>query len=427
MATRSSRAQRFQSVLLGSSLVLAVASACSNEVVVTAPPAEPPGTTVDLPDVPVAGVSDDLVRQFAEGDGLFDLPLRVADGLGPLYTQDHCSGCHKSAGRGPGLVQKMSVVGADGAPESDQSKLPYGDTVHPLLAGGGKTPIAAPENDPSIRVTTRLGPPVLGRGYMEAVADAEILRVEAEQQKRTDGIRGRVNWVTYASEANEDTSFHTYKKGDRVIGRFGLKARIATLDDFTADAFQGDMGITSPLRPTEFKNPDGLTDDGKPGVDVGFGSVNKRAMYSRLLAIPKRRPITGLASSAPPAQLFDTARCGACHVPALRTRGDYPIAVLANVDAAVYTDFLLHDMGTDLADAARPGSDGTATYREWRTAPLIGLRFNRSYMHDGRAKTIREAILAHRGQGSQANGSVDLFEALPAADQQALEAYVLSL
>lgn len=425
MATRS--------VVLGLSLVLAAAGAfsngaCSNEVVVvTPPPAEPEGTSVDLPDVPVAGVSEELARQFAEGDGLFDLPLRVADGLGPLYTQDHCSGCHKSAGRGPGLVQKMSVVNADGVPEPDQSKLPYGDTVHPLLAGGGKTPIAAPDGDPSIRVTTRLGPPVLGRGYMEAVADAEILRVEAEQANRSDGIRGRVNWVVYASEANEDTSFHTHKKGDRVIGRFGLKARIATLDDFTADAFQGDMGITSPLRPVEFKNPDGLTDDGKPGVDVGFGSVNKRAMYSRLLAIPKRRPLTGLASSVAPAKLFENAQCAACHVPTLHTRADYPIAVLANVDAAVYTDFLLHDMGSDLADAARPGSDGTATYREWRTAPLIGLRFNRSYMHDGRAKTIREAILSHRGKGSQGNGSVDLFEGFSAADQQALEAYVLSL
>src|SRR5207244_542272 len=82
--------------------------------------------------------------------------------------------------------------------------------------------------------------------------------------------------------------YHTHVKGDEVYGRFGLKARVATLDDFTADAFQGDMGITSPLRPTEFKNPDNLTDDGKPGVDVSIESIRSRATYLRLLAIPAR-------------------------------------------------------------------------------------------------------------------------------------------
>src|SRR3954467_4340971 len=94
--------------------------------------------------------------------------------------------------------------------------------------------------------------------------------------------------VVYASEANPDTRFHTHQKGDIVIGRFGLKARVPTLDDFAADAFQGDMGITSPLRPDEFKNPDGLSDDAKPGIDVGFDSVNLRALYIRLLEIPTR-------------------------------------------------------------------------------------------------------------------------------------------
>src|SRR5262249_37592789 len=144
-----------------------------------------------------------------------------------------------------------------------------------------------PPSNPSVRVTIRVGPPILGRGYIEAVLDSEIQRVAAEQAQLPD-IHGRVNHVVYQSEANPDPTYNAHQKGDVVIGRFGLKARIATLDEFTADALQGDMGITSPLRPTEFPNPDGLTDDAKPGIDVDADSVNRRATYIRLTAIPKR-------------------------------------------------------------------------------------------------------------------------------------------
>jgi CxxC motif-containing protein (DUF1111 family) len=394
----------------------------------TEPPAS--GSEVEASDSPIAALSADLSRQFREGDALFELPLRSADGLGPLFTQDRCSACHTAGGRGPGLVEKMSVMAADGlTPSADQSMLPFGDTVHPQTAGGGTTPVSVPLSV-LIRVTTRVGPPVLGRGYMEAVQDSEIERLEALQSQRTDAIRGRINWVTYGSEENEDRSVHAHKKGDRVIGRFGLKARIATLDDFTADAFQGDMGITSPLRPSEIQNPDGLTDDAKPGVDVGMASINKRTMYMRLLAIPARKNNADADADAnvqSGVTLFDKVQCAACHAPSLKTRADYPIGAIAGKSAAVYTDFLLHDMGAELADSARPGADGTATHREWRTAPLIGLRFFKSFLHDGRANTVPKAIAAHRGAGSQANVSVDLYDALSAKDRQRLDDFVSSL
>jgi CxxC motif-containing protein (DUF1111 family) len=256
---------------------------------------------------------------------------------------------------------------------------------------------------------------------MEAVDDAEILRVESEQASRTDDIHGRANHLPYASEANTDTRFHTYAKGDSVIGRFGLKARVATLDDFAADAFQGDMGITSPLRPTEFENPDGLVDDGKPGVDVGYDSVNSRAMYVRLLEIP-RRDVTDEG-----ARLFSDTECAVCHVPSLKTRSTYPVELLAGIDATVYTDFLLHRMGNGLADGLPRGVDGAADSFDWRSAPLIGLRFNRTFLHDGRAKTVEEAILGHRGDGSEANDSIDRFEALSTSDRDALLRFVEAL
>jgi CxxC motif-containing protein (DUF1111 family) len=314
----------------------------------------------------------------------------------------------------------MSVVLPDGVtPAGDQSKLPFGHTVHPLVTAAAKTPIVAPD-DPSVKVSIRIGPPVLGRGWMEAISDDEILRVAAEQAARTDAIHGRPNHTTYQSDPNPDTRFHQHQKGDAVIGRFGVKARVPTLDDFTADALNGDMGITSPLRPAEFANPDGLSDDLKPGVDVTADSVNGRATYMRYLAIPRR------VDDAKGAALFAQAKCSVCHQPSMKTRADYPIALLAGKDAAVFTDLLLHDMGDTLADGMF-GADFEATSREWRTSPLIGLRFFKEYLHDGRAKSIEQAITMHDGPGSTASESVQLFQALSPDDRAALVAFVSSL
>jgi len=372
-------------------------------------------------DVPIDGLTPDLVMQFHVGDDLFDMPLGEPDGLGPLYTDTACGACHEGAARGPGFVQKMTVVLPDGiTPALDQSELAFGHTIRPLRAAGAKTPIVQP-NDPAVKVSIRVGPPVLGRGYMEAVQDSEIQRVEAEQAARADTIHGRINQVAYASEPNPDTRFHMHKKGESVIGRFGTKAQIATLDDFTADALQGDMGITSTLRPRELPNPDGLTDDLKPGIDETADEVNARAMYLRLLAIPRRK------TDAAGAALFDRAKCSACHVPSMKTRPDYPIALLANMEAPIYTDMLLHDMGPGLADGMADGVDGDAHSREWRTAPLIGLRFDKRYLHDNRAPTIEDAILAHDSLRSQASESVQLYRALTAADRATLLTFVGAL
>ncbi|MCA9594993.1 MAG: hypothetical protein KC776_16845 [Myxococcales bacterium] len=384
-------------------------------------PATPPTLSVDSFDVPIADLPPALQAAFDDGDIAFSTPLREADGLGPVYTRSACDSCHAEGLRGPGLVQKMSVVNADGVTaSSDQSSLGFGHTVHPLVSGGGSTPVLPPD-DPSVLVTTRLGPPILGRGYMEAVLDSEIERVEKEQSQRTDGISGRINRTAYQSAASAAPEFDPFEKGDVVIGRFGLKARIATLDDFVADAFQGDMGITSPMRPDEVPNPDGLTDDAKPGLDVGHASIQSRAMYVRLLEIPRR------TDNKKGQELFEQTNCSVCHVATLRTRSDYPVALLAGIDAPVYTDFLLHDMGSELADGLPVGVDGDANGFEWRTAPLIGLRFDRTFMHDGRAHSVEQAIVMHRGPGSEANGSIDLFDALSAADRDALIQFVESL
>jgi CxxC motif-containing protein (DUF1111 family) len=370
-------------------------------------------------DVVLAGADAAEEKTFFDGDRLFGMPLHEADGLGPLYTRSACGACHTSGLRGPGSVQKMAVVLADGVTtDPDQSRLAWGNTVHPLLAAGATTPIEPPD-DPRVKVSIRVGPPILGRGYLEAIDDAAILAAAAAQAGRDDGIHGRVNHVVYASEPNPDPTFNAHQKGDLVIGRFGLKARIATLDEFTADALQGDMGITSPLRPTEIRNPDGLTDDGKPGVDVTAESVNRRAMYMRLTAIPRRDGLTDAGRA-----FFAEARCDVCHAPSLPTRADYPIALLAGIDAPVFTDMLLHDLGDTLADGV---VDGQAGSRDWRTAPLLGLRFDKTFLHDGRAATVEQAILQHDGPGSEAHDSIARFRGLAGADRELLLAFVGAL
>lgn len=392
---------------------LSALSAC-----VAAPDESDPDRGVVTPagdpfDIPIQGATAEQIRTFFEGDDLFGTPLHEADGLGPLYTRSSCGACHDRGARGPGSVQKMSVVEEDGVTASaDQSLLPWGNTVHPLLAGGATTPVLPPD-DPRVRVSVRVGPPILGRGYLEAVDDAEILRAEAEQANRDDGIHGRVHHVVYLSEPSADPTFNPHQKGDVVIGRFGLKARIATLEEFTADALQGDMGITSPLRPTEPPNPDGLDDDKKPGVDVGAESVSLRAMYMRLTAIPRRPGLTDEG-----ARLFERARCAVCHQPSMRTRADYPMALLAGIDAPIFTDMLIHDMGDGLADGV---ADFDAGSRDYRTAPLIGLRFVRGFLHDGRAATVEEAIRLHGGEAAE---SAALFAGLSVEDRATLVAYV---
>jgi CxxC motif-containing protein (DUF1111 family) len=375
-------------------------------------------------DQPLAGLTSADLARFDEGDALFDLPYRVNDGLGPLYIRSSCGSCHAEAGKGPGGATKFQVIdAATGMPVAGAPETRDGYTERPYAVAGATTPLLAPAGPlagHSLLRSSRLGPTVMGRGYLEAIDDAEIERVEAEQARRDDGIHGRINRVTYHSQASEAVPLpHPGTTG--LIGRFGLKARVATLDDFTADAFQGDMGMTSPLRPTEPPNPDGLGDDLKPGVDLPVATVVAVAAYVRTLAIPARDPS---AASGDGPRLFAEALCAACHVPALRTRADYPLPALAGIDAPVYSDLLLHDMGDGLADGQLDESAGP---REWRTAPLVALRLQRSFLHDGRARTIEAAIAAHASPGSQANPAVDRWNQLAGPDRAALLSFVSSL
>lgn len=366
------------------------------------PTAEPVWRLVreDPTDLPLRGLTDAEQEVFDRGDVLFEREYRASQGLGPVFIRASCASCHAGDGRGPGFVERVVAVEDDGVtPARDQSLMPFGAVLRPYFVEPATRGIDAPgEGMGRILRTRRAGSAVFGRGWMEAIDEAEIVRVAGEQA-RAGRVHGRVP-----------------RLADGRLGRFGLKARVVTLEEFAADAFRGDMGLTSPLYPEEVPNPDGLRDDARPGVDLAMTSVTDVGLYLRALAIPRREGLTAAGRA-----VFERSGCADCHVPSLRTRADAAPGVLRATDAAVYTDMLLHDMGRELSDASAEGAAGP---REWRTAPLLGLRHFRSYLHDGRAGSLDAAVRMHAGEGSDANASVRVFEALPDSERALLLDYI---
>lgn len=395
-----------RSALAPSLAAIAAIAACEPPSAPTAL-VEPPALTLrreDPSDAPLAGLSPDERLRFARGDARFEEPFAETQGLGPHYVHRSCASCHEDDARGPGAVRRIVATAG--------SVLPHGDVVRPRLAAGARTPVEAPAGAHTV---VRLGPAVFARGLLEAIPDETILAYEAAQAATGGPISGRA--ARLVPRAREPASLF----GDAAprLGRFGHEARAATLESFVADALLGDMGLTSPARPDELPSPDGLTDDLRPGPDVDAETVALLADYVRLLAIPART-----APDPRGASLFATVGCADCHVPTSRTRADHPVAALRDREVALYTDLLLHDLGEGLDDGI---VEGAAAPREWRTAPLVGLRFLRGLLHDGRAETVAEAIAAHASEGSEANGVVARFDALAPEDRQALVAFVEGL
>jgi CxxC motif-containing protein (DUF1111 family) len=370
-------------------------------------PAAPRLVREDRSDLPIAGLTAELATLFARGDARFEEPFTEAQGLGPLYIQRSCVSCHEDELRGPGVVQRFAVPGPAGEP------LPFGDTVRPRLAAGAHTPITAPEG---ARVTTRLPPAVIGRGALEAIPDAQLLAWAEVQASAGGPISGR---VARRHDEGAVVTPSVFGADAPTLGRFGHKARTATLEDFVADALLGDMGLTSPSRTSELAGPDELHDAARVGLDVDAETVAQLAAYVRLLAIPARA-----TPDARGERLFSEIGCADCHVPRARTRADHPIEALRDREVSLYTDVLLHDMGAGLEDGIE---EAGASGREWRTAPLVGLRFVRGFLHDGRAGNVADAIAAHASEGSEASEVIARFEALDDDERDALVRFVEGL
>lgn len=339
------------------------------------------------PGDPLPGLADAQLLEFAAGKDEF---LNVEDaegGLGPIFNNSSCVSCHSAPAAGGSSAERVTRFGLSDGDLFD----PLADLGGSLLQKQAIDPLAL-ELVPDIAdvVALRESTPLFGLGLIEAIPDATII-ANARRQKR-NGVGGRVAMV--ADLANGGTR----------VGRFGWKAQLATLLDFSADAYVNEMGITNRIFPTE-NSPNGDLQllarfdavlDPEDTIDAGTGKADiDHAMdFIRFLAPPARRPPS--AATRAGERLFDSVGCSDCHTPQFRT-GSSEIAALDRKQVALYSDLLLHDMGA-LADGI---AQGAATPREMKTAPLWGLRDSAPYLHDGRAATVDAAIRGHEGEAAR--------------------------
>jgi len=258
-------------------------------------------------------------------------------------------------------------------------------------------------------VIFRIPTPVFGAGLIENIPDETILANmnSNEQIKRFMGISGHPN-----RNGNDGT-----------VSRFGWKAQNKSLEVFSGEAYNVEMGVTNELFMNERSSPDeaalpancrvnatpeDVTDmtavqtTGVPSDTVGF------AMFMRLLAPPTPSTVEpgGANSIANGSRMFAQIGCALCHTPSMKTGTSKFTASLSNASVNLYSDLLVHNMGSNLADGV---SQGGAAGDEFRTAPLWGLGQRAFFLHDGRSTDLIDAINQHAGRGSEANGVIQLF------------------
>ena len=256
--------------------------------------------------------------------------------------------------------------------------------------------------------SARLAPPLVGLGLLEAVSESTIIAMADPDDSDSDGISGRYHTVT-DPETNEPR-----------LGRFTGKSSQARLSHQIAAALNTDMGVTTP----QFPILDGETSASPPEIITEELDVMTR--YVALLGVGARRDLNDL-QALNGEQLFASAQCIKCHTPELKTGPFHPMAELRNQTIRPYTDLLLHDLGPGLAD--NMGEHGVSG-SEWRTPPLwnigltAGVSGGEAYLHDGRARTLEEAILWH---GGEAEASKEAFRNMPASDRNDLIKFLKSL
>jgi len=402
-------------------------------------------------------------QRLLVGNGLFrkdwvsaPSSTQASDGLGPLFNARSCQGCHVKDGRGtvPGfdplersdtvaLLMRLAVPPANeaerrklaavdvpllpdptyggqlqnfavaGLPAEGRLEITY-EPVEVALNGEETATLMRPTYriadpaygpmHPQLQMSPRLAQPMIGLGLLEAVHEADIL-AHADADKG-DGVRGKPNWVRDA------------RTGRLVLGRFNWKASQPTVMQQSAAAFSNDMGLSTPMFPNHhgecmpaqrecFKLPHGA----QPHLgehEVPAELMDFVADYSTNLAVPQRRDVDDARVLAGK-KLFYQANCVACHVPKYVTRRDAERPEHRFQLIWPYTDLLLHDMGDGLADGV---SESQASGRDWRTPPLWGIGLtktvnpNATWLHDGRARTLLEAVLWHGGEAQAARDRV---------------------
>ncbi|MDB6017823.1 MAG: thiol oxidoreductase [Pedosphaera sp.] len=356
--------------------------------------------------------------------------------LGPKFVNRSCVACHVNNGRalppaiGAPMLQSVVKVASDasGTPDPTLGSVLQSQSVSGPAEGGvtissyttsngqygDSTPYSLQKPNYTFQGTTpaffsvRLAPQLVGLGLLEAVSESTITALADPDDADHDGISGRIQTVT-----DPETS-------QLRLGRFNYKAGKARLSHQIAGALNNDMGVTTAIFPIL----DGAATGGTP--EISADELDKMTRYVALLGVAARRDLTNTQAIAGE-QLFASANCVKCHTPTLTTSPYYPMTELRNQTIHPFTDLLLHDMGPGLADNL---GEGAATGSEWRTPPLwsigltAGVSGGEAYLHDGRARSLEEAILWHSGE---AEASKEAFRTMSSTDRAALIKFLKSL
>lgn len=366
-----------------------------------------------LLDGPVEGLSGEEHARFVRGDVAFnDRIFHAGNGLGPLFVATSCGSCHAGDGRGHPFTSltrfgQYDATGnywlEEGGPQLQHRAIP------------GHQPEVLPTGAPS---TLLLPPPNTGLGLIEAVSDADILAWADPNDLDGDGISGAANWMLLEEYSVERPG--AVESGGRYVGRFGRKGGVYDLVQQTANAYAQDIGVNSELEPIDTYSHVAVD------PEVSLATINDVVFYLRTLKAPIQRD-QGDADVIAGGALFIQIGCARCHRPEMTT-GESPIAALAHRTIRPYSDLLLHDMGPGLDDGY---TEGGAYTSEWRTPPLWGLGLSPNsqgggyfLLHDGRARSIEQAIDLHGGEGEASRSA---FNALTGAERDRVIRFLESL
>jgi CxxC motif-containing protein (DUF1111 family) len=416
-------------------------------------------------------------RWMAKGEGSYR-----KDGLGPLFNTNSCLFCHIKDGRGyapdgtsfdtasdfVSTVAKLGVLASDDMETTEiedylasinpdyirmKPHPVYGEQLQDQATGiytpeGNLTVTWSPEvvdfSDGSsitlrrpdyqiedlkygpigdVAFSPRITPQLTGLGLLMAIPEADIKAAADPDDADEDGVSGRAQ-VTWSNLTEKPA-----------LGRFGWKGSTATVRDQISLAFRNDMGISSILNPDDAGDctshqPACLGADHGRGANEDYEAITASlfglAVYAENIGVPARRDPFG-EEVLQGRDLFSSAGCASCHTPKWET-GEVPDQLqVSNQTIWPYTDLLLHDMGPDLADGL---PELLANGQEWRTPPLWGIGLieltngREDYLHDGRARSLMEAILWH---GGEAQSSRDAVRSMNKEDRDALILFLESL
>jgi CxxC motif-containing protein (DUF1111 family) len=357
-------------------------------------PARPDAGTLGGPRTVLAG---DAAERFERGRALFERDFHRSQGLGaPEMNADSCRACHQDpvVGGAGALELNVSRFARDHGGLGPFEDLPGGQVLARLRPpwSPAREEYAAAEADV---FEQRQTPALFGLGLIELVPEAAILANADPLDLDGDGIRGVARWL--------------HLDGPAELGRFGWKAQVPSLLDFVHDALGNELGLTSADGARGFALE---TDaDAVPDPELDHGEVEDLAFFLAQLAPPQRA-----GSLAPEVLagelLFQRLACARCHVPELPSPAG-PVRL--------FSDLLLHQVWPA---GFRGMGEPDAPPGVYRTPPLWGVRATAPYLHDGRASSLRAAILLHDGE---ALASRRAFERLPEPDKQALLAFLEDL